>query len=210
MMTISRNLQLLLELHNINESELARHINLPRQTINKIITGIVSDPKSTTLLKIAHFFNISVDQLLGNPPSIYNHHNNPMVLSVPILQDVTLNLFETLFSIDNNKNIQKFIQIETATKEDEIIFAINLEDNSMFPKFKKGVMLIFSKNEVAHDKAFVFAYVKRNDVFLFRQMVCKDNHTMLLPLNVNFPIITLEKEDKIIGKLIKIIKDFDL
>jgi len=205
--SLSKNLQLLLQIHHINESELARQIDLPRQTINKIITGTVSDPKSTTLIKIANFFNISVDQLLGNSSSIFTHHKNfNSILSVPVLQDINLKSFETLSIM--NKDTKNFIKIEIEQKN-ETIFAIILEDDSMFPKFEKGTILIFALNNIIHDNTYSFVYSKKNKIFLFRKIVHKENEIVLLPLNPNFPVITLEKNDKIIGKLIKSIIEYN-
>ena len=60
-LSISEILSNLLQINNITEYELANKINIPRQTINKIINKKTIDPKSSTLLKIAEFFNVSID-----------------------------------------------------------------------------------------------------------------------------------------------------
>ena len=56
---ISNNLSQLLAKHNISEAELGRQTNIPRGTINRLVTGKTPAPRASTLEAIAHFFKIS-------------------------------------------------------------------------------------------------------------------------------------------------------
>ena len=58
----------LLKQSHINESELARRVNLPKATINRIMSGRTPDPRASTLLAITDYFNISIEQLMGKNP----------------------------------------------------------------------------------------------------------------------------------------------
>ena len=66
--SVSHVLAELLQQTHINESELARRVNLPKATINRITSGRTPDPRASTLIAIAEYFNISVDQLMGKKP----------------------------------------------------------------------------------------------------------------------------------------------
>lgn len=66
--TISEILLTLIKTTEITEAHLAKIIGMPRATINKIATGKIVNPRSSTLNLIAKYFNITIDQLVGNEP----------------------------------------------------------------------------------------------------------------------------------------------
>src|SRR5262245_36087993 len=49
-------------------SELAGHVGLPSQTINRLLSGFVQDPRTSTLSNVADYFGITIDQLIGRQP----------------------------------------------------------------------------------------------------------------------------------------------
>lgn len=53
---------------NIKEADLARKVNLPQTTINRLLLGGTSDPRANTLKPIADFFGITIGQLCGFEP----------------------------------------------------------------------------------------------------------------------------------------------
>jgi len=46
-------------------SHLARELKIPPPTINRIIAGQVLDPRCSTLVLLADYFDVSIDQLVG-------------------------------------------------------------------------------------------------------------------------------------------------
>lgn len=63
---LSRNLSLLMKENNISESELARALNLPYNTIHRLISGYTTDPRISTLKLIASYFSVSLDNLFNS------------------------------------------------------------------------------------------------------------------------------------------------
>lgn len=53
---------------NIKEAELARKVNLPQTTVNRLLLGGTSDPRANTLKPIADFFCVTIGQLCGFEP----------------------------------------------------------------------------------------------------------------------------------------------
>jgi transcriptional regulator with XRE-family HTH domain len=49
----------------ISGSDLARQLNIPPPSINRILSGHTADPRCSTLILLADYFDISIDQLLG-------------------------------------------------------------------------------------------------------------------------------------------------
>lgn len=57
---------------NISQKELAKYLNVSQAQISKYESG-ANEPDLATLIKIADFFNISIDELLGHKSP--NYHN---------------------------------------------------------------------------------------------------------------------------------------
>lgn len=53
--------------HSMNQVELARELSVSKQTVSNWENDNIQ-PSIEMLLKIAHFFNVSTDYLLGNEP----------------------------------------------------------------------------------------------------------------------------------------------
>lgn len=60
----NENLSLLMNEYNITDSELARALKLPYNTIHRLVSGQTTDPRISTLKSIATYFNVSLDSLL--------------------------------------------------------------------------------------------------------------------------------------------------
>ena len=58
-------LKKLIEENNITQTSLAKAIGFTPQAVNRWCTG-VAEPSTEVLKKIANYFNVSVDYLLGN------------------------------------------------------------------------------------------------------------------------------------------------
>lgn len=61
--TVSQKIKDLLAQHQISESELARRINIPRPTVNRLVAGKMQSPKLHVLQAIATYFTCDVASL---------------------------------------------------------------------------------------------------------------------------------------------------
>ncbi len=64
---INENIVLLRKKNGITQKELARNFNVTSQAISKWESG-KSCPDIALLPKIAHFFDVSIDELMGEEP----------------------------------------------------------------------------------------------------------------------------------------------
>lgn len=46
-------------------SDLARQLDIPPPSINRILSGQITDPRCSTLILLADYFDVSIDDLLG-------------------------------------------------------------------------------------------------------------------------------------------------
>ena len=65
-MKLSQNLKILISNAKISENELARRTGIAQQIINRILLGENQNPKILTIIPLAHYFGVSVSQLIGD------------------------------------------------------------------------------------------------------------------------------------------------
>ena len=197
---IKHSLEVLTEMHGISEAELCRKLDISQSTLNRLITGAKHDPRASTLTEIAQFFNISMDQLLGNKP---------------ITQSSSPTAFDTLPSIpllewENCMERPKITPstwknwiVADAAKNPESCFAIKVEGESMWPKFIEGTTLIVDTSQPPKHRDFVIAYVHKEKEITFKQYIEEKSTRLLKPVNPAFASRVLTDKDKIIGTVIQ-------
>ncbi len=77
MQNFNENLKELLKINNISQYELANILNNSQQSISRYVNG-VTEPDIYNLVKIAKFFKVSTDYLLGVSDDIGNVQNNSL------------------------------------------------------------------------------------------------------------------------------------
>lgn len=190
-LSISEVLYGLLQRQHITESELARETDIPRATINHLISGRTLDPRASTLTAIAQYFGITVDQLLGKQP-LYGSAAQSAVFDgcfLPILH------WEEMHH--NGEN--------TPQKEK---FAVHLKGDAMWPQFQEDALLIIDPKKKAKNRDFVIAYIKKNEETLFRQLLIDSKCHCLKAMNNLFPSIILQPSDNIMGVIIETRKNY--
>lgn len=203
-MEISNILNYLLKQARISEAELARQINIPRATINRLVSGRTPDPRASTLNAIAQFFNVSVDQLLGKQP-LYIGLNHSVIAtqqtSIPIIDLDKSKQWEDIISSLKPDTHFDWIMVDPSIDEGK--FAIRIHGESMWPQFQANTILILSPEKEAKNRDFVIAYIKKNNEMVFRQYIVEDRYKFLKAINNIFPTIQLDESDKIIGVVIQ-------
>lgn len=105
-----RNLQLLRKENNINQEKLSKYLKVSRNTISQYETG-VREPNFETLIKLADYFNVSIDYLLGRTTqrNIENVNNEK-------LEQYQKDFFEYLKTMNELECFQAKAHIETLRK----------------------------------------------------------------------------------------------
>lgn len=188
---LKNNLKNLLINAHISENELARRTGVPQQAINRLLHGTNTNPKIATLIPLAKYFNITISQLLGESKLDW--------LAIPIIDRELLlkePLDELLASTDE--------KILANIKNNEGIYALKLQDDSMEPKFSRGTILIVDSTKLPSNGDYVLLHTFEDIVL--RQLLIKQNVLFKKCLNPNYndfkPVI-LDNEIKIYGVLIQ-------
>ncbi|TLY46799.1 MAG: helix-turn-helix transcriptional regulator, partial [Gammaproteobacteria bacterium] len=102
--TLSQNLYILLEIHNVNLSQMAQTLDIPVMTIRRLLSGETADPRVSTLKLIADYFNISIDSLIqSNEKFIKLSRKKSTPLFLPILDWETAQKITTIHELDLTK-----------------------------------------------------------------------------------------------------------
>lgn len=193
---LKRNLQILSEMNNVSEAELCRKTNVPQATLNRLLSGATDDPRVSTLVAIADFFSVSIDQLLGIQSLAPNMVKAKAETStfIPILSWKNIK-GSAILNYSEQKELQ-WIETEPSNKQ---CFGLKAEGESMWPQFVEGIILIVDPTIKAKHKDFVICYLHKEKETIFRQLIEENQYKILNPINHVFPPIRFTKNDRIIG-----------
>lgn len=199
---LSRNLAVLMKRHQVTESDLARALDLPYNTVKRLISGVTTDPRVSTLTLITQYFNVSLDALLGDgdPTRVSVRNNDKAPRSVPILswEDISnRNFLDTL----DLKNWESWQPIALASTDNLSDTAYALESRpSMQSRFPIGTVFVIDPKEKPIDGDLILIRFKDNDSVSLRDLIIDSPHWQLLSIAHNTPSINYDvKEHEIIG-----------
>ena len=193
----------LLTFYGMSEAELSRKIDMPRATINRLVSGRTPDPRASTLKLIANHFNVSVDQLLGKQP-LFSKTNQTILAtankSLPIIAWNEARDWKK--TIDSIAEENYFLWVVMDSK-DTGAFAVKVVGDAMWPQFQENTILIIDPLQPCKNRDFVISYIKKNDEIVFRQLITEGKYKLLKAVNPIFPIIEIDDCDEIIGTIIQ-------
>jgi SOS-response transcriptional repressor LexA len=203
---LGKILRALMFKRDVNTCQLAREINLPQQTVQRIVSGVSPNPHQKNLKPIADFFAISVAQLRGESPlpdsmlSLEVKSNVQQITKAPLLPwNQVINYLD-----GENVTIDEYVSTDRVLTPKT--FAINLPDSSMEPFFPKDSLLILSPDKETKDRCFALVKTNEGSTLIFRQVIIDGEHKYLKPLNPDlsmFPMRLLQSDELILGVMIE-------
>lgn len=201
---IGENLKYLLKQEGISENELSRRLGIAQQIINRIISGSNQNPKISTLMPIANYFNIALHNFIDSPLANQDYKNDSIqTIKIPYIE------FREIKNIGIEEAIlktPKFISADFTDKKN--YFATSMYDDSMEPKFPKGTILVFEKTEDVVSGDFCLLKGDKNN-YLFRQVLLNSMDKKFikclnpsgddfeaLPLPINFYVLATLLESR--------------
>lgn len=152
--TISRNIGLLMEHFGIrNESQLAKQVNMPQTTINKLLSGVSSDPHISTLTPIIEYFKISLDTLLSETPIFSSASTTePQDLLVPLITyDELVDVYDDLSSL-NSTNWPHWYPIPKQKNND--YYVVHLTQQRLSKPFDQASLLIVQHSQTLQNNIY--------------------------------------------------------
>lgn len=188
---------------NISGTELARRVDLPSATVNRLITGSVQDPRISTLKAIAKYFNIGFDQLLGYSPLPKQfslaHNRFAYSFQMPVFE---LHQIHNKLDKDDEAEARITWQSNDNYQQSEL-FAIKLEQANFEPIFLKGSTLIVNRNLSPQINDYVVISIQGKEATI-RKYYTESGETYLYPLRAELPVINAKQESvKILGVILE-------
>lgn len=212
---ISQILKMLMFKKDIKTTQLAREIDVPQQTLQRIVAGLSPSPHRKTLVPLAEYFSVTVDQLTGKTPlpeelataAIPSAQASSSVQQVPLLDCSDV---EGFLKDHNPAFIKERLATDGNVSSDA--FALTMMDSSMEPYVPQGAILILDPDRTPKDRGFVLAKFEGGQALVFRQLLIDGEHRYLKPMNPDlaaFPMRLLCEEDRILGVLVELRHRYD-
>lgn len=199
---LASNLSDLMRKHGLSESELARALDIPYNTIRRITSRFTTDPRMSTLKLIANYFNIGLDALISQDLSMTANTPTRMVppRSVPIFTWDIISQQNFLNTVEL-KHWEQWQPIALAPTEDLSSQAYALESkHSMQPRFSPGTIFIVDPEKNPIDEDLVLVKIKETGAVSLRSLIIDPPTWQLLPVIENSSAIEYcDKEHEIIG-----------
>lgn len=197
--SISENITELLKKHNLSITKLAAEIQVTVATLSKIINGQIEDPRATTLKRLAQYFNISIDELLGVGSKV---NNKDLGFNIPVLT------LEQLKNPHHISNVKQYYQSNIANSNSKEYFVCYMDSPAMYPLFDKNTLIIFHKTNIVQNLQYVLYELCQQNEIVLRQIYVDGNDKILKPLNPDFNIIKVTEKDKLIATAVQIQREF--
>ena len=211
-MSLNQTLKRIMFEKQIRTAALARELEMPQPTLHRIVEGACR-PHRSSLERLAHHFDVTINQLEGLEPIPWLENSSTLsscLIELPILAWDTLHQWPTI--LGNCSLIPTLEKTAISRKKVGIhAFSTRLEDASMEPHFVKGTTLIVDPDKAIKDRCFLIVHLKKTQETVFRQLVLNGHHHYLKPLSVelqSFPLTKMQKDDKMIGVLVQAQQDF--
>lgn len=181
---ILNRIRLLRQKNNLKQEELCKIINVSQASLSGYENGKF-EPDSDTLLRLAAYFNVSVDYVLG-----YDRANQNVAIAnrIPVLQRCMTE--QEISQVSFLKHVE--ISEEMALLGEH--FALEMQDSSMEPRIRKGDIIIFRKKAEVKNGA-IGAVVIENSRTVVTRLLKLEKGLILIPLNINYAAQTFTAEE---------------
>ena len=188
-------------INQISQQKLANSIGVSRSTIAMWELGN-SEPDNENLTKLANFFNVSVDYLLGQ--NDYSFPNSTGGTWVPVLGRVAAGI-----PIEAIEDVEDYEEISPDMAKTGEFFALKIQGDSMEPKISNGDVVIV-KQQPDCDNGDIAVVLVNGDEATVKRIKKSPEGIMLIPNNTSYEPMFYSNDDvkklpvRIIGKVVEL------
>lgn len=161
--------------YKLTQEQLGKKLGLSRSAIAMYETN-ASEPDFQTLTKIADFFSVSIDYLIGKETPLKNNRKG---VKIPVLGSIPAGI--ALEAIEDIPDYEEISEEQARTGE---FFALKVKGESMEPTIRNGDIIIFRKQEDADSGKICVVMINGNDATL-KEIKKEPNGLWVLPHNPN-------------------------
>lgn len=176
------------EAKHISQAQLAKAVGVGQSTVGMWESG-KSVPEYKTLLKVADYFQVTVDYLMGKtavPTTVA-----PNIVRIPVLGAIPAGIpLEAIEEIIGWEEIP-----ESMCAGGKEYFALEVKGDSMWPDYLPGDVVIVRKAPCFESGDVCVVYVNGYDATLKQVKSQDDGSLTLIPRNQSYPPRTYSKEE---------------
>lgn len=189
---IGNRIKQLREEKGINQEELAKKISVSPSAIGMYETN-KREPNNSLTLKLATFFEVSTDYLLGKsdvrlPDRIEFLKNNPNLYKIPLL-----GIVKAGYNYLAEENIIDYITVTDSSLNNKDFFALKVKGDSMIPEIYEGDIAIVKKQNDFENGDYVVALINEDEATI-KKGYKTDNGLLLQPINQSVAPLIFDKE----------------
>ena len=198
---LSDNLNLLMDEGRISADELGRRTGLPASTIKKIRNRYNPNPTLTTLLPLAQYFAITLDQLIGNETLPQTRIKGLYQIDPAILHHLPILSWNEAITwpITNHK---KHSTITTEQDYGKNAYALIVEEDG-WENLTKRTALLIDPTLTAEHRDFIIVHKQGQSVPVLRQALFDEGQMYLKPLVKEYNVTILTAEHKLLGVVVE-------
>ena len=193
---IARILNKLLMEQNLRVSELARRVQLPQPTIQRIASGVCEHPHISSLKPIADFFAVTIDQLKGLEPI----PRFDKISKLPLITWSEAAHWNKKPEPSTNESVLADVSVSNTA------YALKVMDGAMEPIFPRETILIIDPAVSPRDKSYIVVLIDGSDIPVFRQLIINGSDRFLKPLSPDtdiYKMMRLGNSDNILATVVQ-------
>ena len=168
----------------LTPAALARKLGIPTNKITRIVNGDVTDPKASTLIQIASYFDITIQQLLGLEPIAKEASREN--------QEQTITQSLRIYEFSRPQHMIRQWYNWVSNEIDGDYFALSMDTDLYEPVFPLNSLLIVNPSILPEDRSFVVMQHKDNQNYSIKKHVLEDSKVYLYSINPKMPIESLD------------------
>lgn len=209
---LSETLKKLRKVKDLTQFELAEKLHISPSNIAKYESKRNVMPSMDILLAMAKFFEVSMDELVGNePPKRVSTASDQACVTIPVLGSIPAGIpMSAIEDIVDYEDIPAAMC--TGFRE---YFALRCNGESMLPDYRPGDTLIFRKTDTCENGQDCAVMVNGEDA-TFKRVRILDDAMILQPLNTDFEptVFTFRQVStipvRIIGVLVQVRRNINM
>lgn len=171
--------------NKLTAASLARKLGIPTNKITRILNGDVTDPKASTLLQIANYFDITIEQLLGLESfnsSVAQSDKKP----IPIF---------TMSAIGTQQMQTDWYHWSEDSIDSSDCYALLIDSDFYEPTFLENSLLIINPNLTPENRSYVIVKKKINSPhYSIKKVVTDGDQVYLYPIDPKLPVENYDED----------------
>lgn len=169
----------------ITISQLARSTGILQPVLHRMTTGNTNNPRIDTLLPLANYFNIRVEQLIGDIPLSQKN----------VFRYFPLRKWDKLTQTIKRADDSATYFLTEKDVSDNAFFLL-VKDSTMIPLFNEDSLILIDPSLKPKNKDYVIVNVENHREPMLRQLLLNGSEFYLKPLNPLFKTIFLNQKTR--------------